>query len=92
MENFFNLKAQCAFHLAKLIKNNEIFIESKDYRKQIIEEFEQICKLPLTDDGKIRLEKKDALKERLGRSPDFWDMINMRMYFELKTKDYQVVW
>jgi len=84
LENFFNLKAQCYFQLAELTKKSKIFIEEKQYRKQIIEELEQICKLPLTDDGKIRLEKKDAIKERLGRSPDFADMIMMRMWFELK--------
>lgn len=83
-ENFFNLKAQCYFYLAELTKKSKIFIEEKQYRKQIIEELEQICKLPLTDDGKIRLEKKDAIKERLGRSPDFADMLMMRMWFELK--------
>ena len=88
-ENFYNLKAQCYFELAKLVKNNEIYIKCKQYRKQIIDELEQICKLPLNDDGKIRLEKKDDLKERLRRSPDFADMMMMRMYFELKTNDYQ---
>jgi len=84
LENFFNLKAQCYFQLAELTKKSKIFIEEKQYRKQIIEELEQICKLPLNDDGKIRLEKKDAIKERLGRSPDFADMLMMRMWFELK--------
>lgn len=93
LENFFNLKAQCYFQLAELTKKSKIFIEEKQYRKQIIEELEQICKPPLTDDGKIRLEKKDAIKERLGRSPDFADMIMMRMWFELKdTSEIESDW
>ena len=93
LENFFNLKAQCYFQLAELTKKSKIFIEEKQYRKQIIEELEQICKLPLTDDGKIRLEKKDAIKERLGRSPDFADMIMMRMWFELEdTSEIESDW
>jgi len=92
LENFFNLKAQCYYELAEQVKANKIFIESKDYRKQIIEELEQINKLPLADDGKIRLEKKDAVKERLRRSPDFADMIMMRMWFELKNDDYEIIW
>jgi phage terminase large subunit len=83
LENFANLKAQCYFYLAELTKKSKIFIQCKEYRKQIIEELEQICKLPLNDDGKIRLEKKDTVKERLGRSPDFADMLMMRMWFEL---------
>ena len=87
IENYSNLKTQCYFKLADYVKKNKIFIQCKDYRKQIIEELEQICKLPLSDDGKIRIEKKDAIKERLGRSPDFADMIMMRMFFELKETD-----
>lgn len=82
-ENFKNLKAQCYFWLAEKVRKNEIYISDKEYRKQIIEELEQICKLPMADDIKIALEKKSDLKERLGRSPDFADMLMMRMYFEL---------
>lgn len=91
-ENFFNLKAQCYYELAEQVKHNKIYIECKEYRKQIIEELEQICKLPLTDDGKIRLEKKDAIKDRLRRSPDFADMLMMRMWFELKPEAYNIIW
>lgn len=85
LENFKNLKAQCYFLLSDYVKKGKIFIQCKDFRKQIIEELEQICKLPLSDDGKIQLEKKDTIKERLGRSPDFADMIMMRLWFELKS-------
>lgn len=92
LENFFNLKAQCYYELAELVKSSKIHISCKEYRKQIIEELEQICKLPLADDGKIRLEKKDDMKERLGRSPDFADMLMMRMWFELKVDNYEIVW
>lgn len=92
IENFYNLKAQCYFELAEMVKNDKIFISDKTYKKQIIEELEQICKLPLADDGKIRLESKKDLKERLGRSPDFADSIMMRMWFELKIDNYKVIW
>lgn len=91
LENFKNLKAQCYYLLAEKVKKNEIYIASRDYRKQIIEELEQINKLPLSDDGKIALEKKQDLKDRLGRSPDFADMIMMRMIFDLKQEDYFIV-
>lgn len=91
MENFKNLKAQCYYYLAEKVKENALFVATKEYRKQIIEELEQIRKLPLSDDGKIALEKKQDLKDRLGRSPDFADMMMMRMLFELKTEDYFIV-
>ena len=89
LENFFNLKAQCYFILAEYVKENKIYIHDKVYKKQIIEELEQICKLPLADDGKIRLEPKEAIRERLGRSPDFADMLMMRIFFELN-KEYVI--
>lgn len=89
-ENFKNLKAQCYFLLADMVQASEIHIEDKQYRKQIIEEAEQINKLPLADDGKQAMEKKDDLKKRLGRSPDFLDMMMMRMYFELAPKPVKV--
>ncbi len=92
IENFANLKTQCYFKLAEIVKKNLLFIQTKDWRKQIIEELEQINKMPYTDDGKIKVEKKDAIRERLGRSPDFADMIMMRMWFEIKSDDYEIIW
>lgn len=89
-EKFFNLKAQCYFKLAELTEKNQLYISNnaKAYRKQIIEELEQIRKVHRNDDNEPhRIEKKDELKKRLGRSPDFADMIMMRMYFELRPKE-----
>lgn len=82
-ENFTNLKTQCAFKLAELVRYSEIYIETIDYRQQMIEEFGQIYKMPPNDEGKLGLEKKDTLRLRLKRSPDYWDMVNMRMYPEI---------
>ncbi|MBP7541830.1 MAG: hypothetical protein KA802_18055 [Saprospiraceae bacterium] len=87
---YFNLKAECYFKLAELVENNQIFIEDLTYKDQIIQELEQIRKL-VTDDTKIRLERKSDLKERLGRSPDFADMIMMRMLPLLKPKHRHAV-
>jgi hypothetical protein len=83
-ENYYNLKSQCYFKAAELINNNKIFINFRDYRDQIIKECEQIKQLPLPDDGKLRVEKKADLKLRLGHSPDFFDMLAMRCFFEIK--------
>lgn len=86
-ENYYNLKAQCYFKLAELAQKNKLYIRESKYRKQIIEELEQIKKLVRSDDKEpIRLEKKDDLRKRLGRSPDFADMIMMRCFLELKPK------
>lgn len=84
-ENYKNLKAQCYFKLSDYVSKSKIFIKHNVYREKIIEELEQIKQLERNDDNEpLRLEKKVDLKERLGRSPDFADMIMMRMFFELK--------
>jgi len=85
-ENFKNLKAQCYFYFADLVKDGKVFIQDKAYNKQIIEEFEQINRRPMDDDGSISMEKKSEVKERLKRSPDFADAIMMRAYAEIKGK------
>lgn len=86
VENFRNLKAQCYFYFADLVKDGKILIQDKTYNKQIIEEFEQINRKPQDDDGMISMEKKSEVKERLKRSPDFADAIMMRAYAEIKGK------
>lgn len=83
-ENFKNLKAQCYFYFANLVKDGKILIQDKVYSKQIIEEFEQINRKPLDDDGLIAMERKADVKERLKRSPDFADAIMMRAYLYIK--------
>lgn len=86
VENFRNLKAQCYFYFADLVKDGKVLIQDKTYNKQIIEEFEQINRKPQDDDGMISMEKKSEVKERLKRSPDFADAIMMRAYAEIKGK------
>lgn len=83
-QNFHNLKTECAFKLRELIGGNLIFIADLTYKKQIMADLEQICREPADAEGKIKLEPKKKFKERTGRSPDFFDSLLMRMFFELK--------
>lgn len=85
-ENFKNLKAQVYEYFAQQVKDSKVFIQDNAFRKQVIEELEQINKSPMLDDGKYALEPKSKVRERLGRSPDFADALAMRFYFELKGK------
>ena len=84
-KQFKNLKTECAFMLLDYMKKNLIFIADSEFRAQIIADLEQICREPMDDEGKIKLESKKSLKERTGRSPDFFDSLLMRFIFELKT-------
>jgi len=37
----------------------------------------------MDNDGKLSIIKKDDIKSKIGRSPDYSDAIMMRMYYEL---------
>lgn len=92
-ENFKNLKAQCYWYFAEAVKDSKVFIQEDKYRKQVIEELEQINRSPLQDDGKISLEKKEEIKKRIGRSPDFSDALMLRFLPELKGKPrLRIIW
>lgn len=80
-----NLKSECAFMLKKYVDEGLIYIEDLTFKKQIIADLEQICRMPTDDEGKISLEPKKKFKERTGRSPDWFDALLMRFIFELKT-------
>lgn len=85
VENFDNLKSQCGFRMAELINTNGLYLECEDWMKPlIIEELEQVKQKVLDSDMKKGLMPKDKVKEAIGRSPDFWDAILMRAWFELK--------
>ena len=84
-DNFVNLKTQCYYKLADLINNHKIRVDISDSidKKKLIEELEQVKSRDLDKDSKLKIIGKEEIKERLGRSPDFADMLMMRMYFEL---------
>lgn len=84
-ENYENLQSQCAFRLAERINNNGMFIESNDSKEQedIIEELEQLKQKNVDSDGRKGIVPKDIIKSIIGRSPDYRDMLLMRMYFDI---------
>ncbi|MBL7738505.1 MAG: phage portal protein, partial [Chitinophagaceae bacterium] len=85
VENFDNLKSQCGFRMAEIINANGLYLECEDWMKPlIIEELEQVQQKALDSELKRGLLPKDKVKELIGRSPDFWDAILMRVWFELK--------
>lgn len=85
-ENFMNLKSQMYFRLAKEITDGNMFIDCEDdIRDIIIQELEQVKQYNMDKDGKKQIVPKDVVKELLGRSPDYSDMLMMRMWFFYKT-------
>jgi phage terminase large subunit len=86
-QNFFNLQSQCGYKLAEKIESNSIYIQaevSQKTKEDIIEELEQLKSYNGDGDGKLRILPKEQIKQNIGRSPDFRDILLMRQYFEFK--------
>jgi hypothetical protein len=84
-ENYANLKSQCSYGMAKLICDKKVaeICQDEEVKKVVIEEMEQVKQANIDEDGKVAIISKDKVKEILGRSPDEWDSIMMRFWFEL---------
>lgn len=78
--NYLNLKAQCYFHLSKRVNDYEIYVEDSEYREDIERELELVRQDKANSDGKLRVTPKEEIKKLLGYSPDFADMIMLRMF------------
>lgn len=85
-ENFKNLQVQCLYKLAEKINNGEIYISAditSEEKKHIRQEMAQI-QAKNNDERKLDLKSKSEIREAIGRSPDYRDMMLMRVWFELK--------
>jgi len=81
--NFGNLKDQCSYKAAELIKAGVVY--SPVYRTEAALEMEAQQRAEDVIDGKTKVRKKKEVKKDIGRSPDHWDNYMMRMYFELSS-------
>jgi len=87
---YFNLKSQCAFKLAEKINNAEIKIVcTATQRDSIISELSVCLKRENinADASKKKIMSKEEMKKRLGRSPDYMDMLIMGMWFYIFETD-----
>jgi hypothetical protein len=93
-ENYDNLKSQCSIKMAKKIELREVIenCEIDDIINTISEELEQVKQKDIDKDGKMAIIPKDLIKEKLGRSPDDWDSIMMRYWFELEQDATMIIW
>ena len=89
-KEFNNLKSECGFKLAEKINKRELRIDATD--EQMTEIRRQLLNCLKRDrmdidDSKKKLISKEKMKEYLGNSPDYFDVLLMLMYFEFK-KNY----
>ena len=85
-ENYENLKSQCSISMSKKIQLREVGeIGTETTIKDLVsEEMEQVKLKNYDKDTRLGIISKDIIKSHIGRSPDHWDSIMMRYYFELK--------
>lgn len=83
-----NIKSECAFKLAELINKRQIHIICSPEVQEKIKQEMTVLKSKNTNSAEQKREliSKDTMKQLLGRSPDFLDMLIMRMIFEIKPK------
>lgn len=86
-QNYNNLQSQCAYGLADIINRGQIYFKasiSEQYQEDLIEELGQLKTYKQDEDGKLQILPKEKIKEYIGRSPDWRDVLLMRYYFELQ--------
>lgn len=93
--NYRNFRSQCYFKLGEMVNNRQIAIKITRFEtniegytvekalSDIVEELDAIKSTDNSIDSKLQIIPKSEIKEMLGRSPDFADVLMMRMFFEL---------
>ena len=83
--NYTNLKSQCSILMAKKIVKREAgeICKEGSLIDIVSEEMEQVKLKDIDKDGKLAIISKDQIKALIGRSPDDWDSIMMRYWFEI---------
>lgn len=94
--NYKNFRCQCYFKLSEIVNDRRMSIKITKFHtniegytkeKAMSDLFEELDVLQRTDnsvDGKLAIIPKSEIKEMIGRSPDFADVLMMRMYYELR--------
>jgi phage terminase large subunit len=86
--NYKNLQTQCLYLLADKINQGELYISadlSTDQKQHINQELAQIqSKGDHDPEKKLECKGKAQIKQDIGRSPDYRDMIFERIFFDLK--------
>jgi len=81
-EKFMNMKAECYFKLAEIIEQNRIILPLVN-RDTLVKELDMILRRHPDSDSRLSVTGKEEIQRQHGISPDYADMVMMRMYFEL---------
>ena len=75
-ERFYNLKAEITWNAREMFEKREVSIDDDE---ELISELSAI-RYRMSSDQKIRIEAKDEIKKRLGKSPDKAEAFNIALY------------
>lgn len=82
--NYKNLKSQCGYELARVIRSGGLHVACPNLdKKELSRELECLQSYGLDSEGKVQLLPKSKVKEILGHSPDYLDALTIRAYFNL---------
>lgn len=82
---FATLKDQCAYLLSDSINEGAIYakaVKNQSDIEMLSEELAAIKRMD-TGDGPLKVKPKPLVKQEIGRSPDFSDLLLMKKYFDL---------
>lgn len=86
-ENYSSLQAQCAYKLAERINRFSVSFDcelSESQKDEITQELEQLQTWNVDNDRKLFIKPKEEIKQDIGRSPDWRDVLLMRSWFDVK--------
>ena len=85
--NYENLKTQCAYMARDMAHDAALYIEpgamNDTQRQHLVEEARAHRKRDFDKLGPLKMSRKDEVKARIGRSPDYFDAFIMRQVFRL---------
>jgi len=86
--NFEHIKTQCYYMLSKMVNEWQITILPSLvwFKEKLIEEMDIIVQIEIDKDGKYKLIKKEEVKAKIWRSPDYSDAMMMRMFYEVSRR------
>lgn len=89
-ENYLNLKSQCYYHLAEKVNGAGMYLRALagdgEAQSYVTQELEQVKSRDIDKEGKLAIISKKEVRQNIGRSPDFADMLMMRMYAQIMPK------
>ena len=85
---FANLRTQCIYEMAHLIKIGKVRLETEDVgmKSKIVQELQQWKVKEIDDDRKMAIISKEEIRKNIRRSTDYSDALYMRAFFDLDSE------